>query len=214
MLALALVLGLPTFPALAAPEHWRTEIEALTRDDASHPPASGGIVFVGSSSIRLWKGLVDDFPGLGVINRGFGGSELADSVHYLDRIVLPYRPRTVVLYAGDNDIASGKTPQQVLQDFRVFRQRVHAALAGTRVVFLSIKESPAREGARLLMREANGLVAADCAAAADCRFVDVAGALLHPDGSFRRELFKADGLHLTREGYRRWRAALMPALMP
>jgi hypothetical protein len=96
----------------AAPAEWVAEIERLTAGDGAQPPA-GGVVFVGSSSIRLWSTLAEDFPGVPIINRGFGGSELPDSVHFADRIVMPYRPRAVVLYAGQNDLWAGKSPSAV-----------------------------------------------------------------------------------------------------
>jgi hypothetical protein len=112
-----LAAGLLAAPVLAAPADWAGEIAALTRDDAAHPPPAHGIVFVGSSSIRFWTTLATDFPGRPVIGRGFGGSELADSVYYFDRLVQPYQPRTVVLYAGENDLAAGKSPEAVAADF-------------------------------------------------------------------------------------------------
>ena len=96
--------------ASATPDKWAGDIDRFTADDAAHPPASNAIVFVGSSSIRLWTTLDQDFPGVTTINRGFGGSELADSVFYADRIVIPYHPRMVVLFAGTNDLWAGKPP--------------------------------------------------------------------------------------------------------
>src|SRR5687767_185738 len=90
------------------------EIRAFEAADAKHGPTSGGVLFVGSSSIRLWTTLAKDFPELPVINRGFGGSQIADSIRYAPRIVLPYKPKTIILYAGDNDLADGKSPEQVL----------------------------------------------------------------------------------------------------
>src|SRR5688572_8430374 len=98
---------------LAAPDRWAATIDKFTEADATNPPPRDAAVFIGSSSIVRWPDLEQDFPGAKVINRGFGGSQLADSVYYADRIVIPYRPRTVVLYAGDNDLNSGKTPEVV-----------------------------------------------------------------------------------------------------
>lgn len=209
---LGLLVAAATLPA--APERWREEIDRLTANDAAQPPAAGGVVFVGSSSIRLWTTLVEDFPGVAVLNRGFGGSQLADSVFYLDRLVLPYRPRIVVLYAGDNDIAGGKSPESLLADFRAFRQRIHAALPETRVIFLSIKESPAREKWRERMREANRLVEDDCKQIPLCTFVDVNGAMQTDDKQLRPELFREDRLHLSPAGYAIWKRELAPWLRP
>lgn len=210
-IALTLVLSAGT-TASASPESWVKEINQLTQDDATHPIAPRGTVFVGSSSIRMWKSLSADFPGRPLVNRGFGGSELADSVHYFDRLVQPYRPAVVVLYAGDNDIADGKSPERVLADFRAFRAKLHRALPDTWLVYLSIKECPARAVKRTLVREANRLIAADCQQAEHCRYVDVTTPLQHPDGSFRTELFLPDGLHLDPAGYAIWTHIVQPVL--
>ena|SRR5262245_3274473 len=101
----------------ASPNRWEADIKKFEEADRQNPPAKSAVVFVGSSSIRMWKDLAEDFPDTKVINRGFGGSQLADSTYYADRIVIPYQPRMVVLYAGDNDLAAGKTPQQVFEDY-------------------------------------------------------------------------------------------------
>src|SRR5271166_6572501 len=128
-------------PQSSRSARWEKAIAAFEEKDKLSPPPRNAIVFVGSSSIHFWN--VDkSFPGLSVINRGFGGSELADSVHFAPRIVLPYEPRVVVLYAGDNDLGSGKTPEQVAADFRDFTRSIHSRLPKTRIVFLSIKPSP------------------------------------------------------------------------
>lgn len=212
-LLVALTLVLPA-TAIAAPEHWAAEIDALTAGDSDHSPAPGGIVFVGSSSIRLWKSLAADFPGLNAINRGFGGSELADSVHYMDRIVLRYRPRLVVLFAGTNDLWNGKSPAQVAADFRTFRARLQAAAPGTKLVFLSINPAPSRARVHDRMRDANALIAADCATGPRCVYVDVATPMLGSSGSTRTELFLDDQLHLNADGYAVWRRVLAPHLQP
>ena len=208
-----LLLGGIGLPAMAKPEQWQADIARFEAADEAQPPGAGGVVFVGSSSIRLWSTLAEDFPGVALVNRGFGGSELADSVFYADRIVLPYQPRLVVLYAGDNDIKNGKTPEQVAADFRAFRTELHQARPDLPILYLSIKECPARVQWREQVKEANRLIAADCATQPNCTFVDVGTALLQPDGSFRAELFQADGTHLTRAGYERWREIVAPYLV-
>jgi lysophospholipase L1-like esterase len=200
--------------AWATPDKWSGEIEKLVAADASQRPAPGGVVFVGSSSIRLWTSLAQDFPGINALNRGFGGSELADSVFYADRIVVPYAPRTVVLYAGENDLAAGKSAETVLADFRAFRTKVHAALPMTRILFLSIKASPSRAKVLPAVKRANELIAADCATDPRCTFVDVATPLLDAQGSYRPELFRDDQLHLKPAGYEIWTKVLAPYLKP
>eukprot|EP01031_Cornospumella_fuschlensis_P005759 gene5759-7150_t len=133
-----------THPLAAAPEKWAAEIEKYTQADTLKAPAQGSVVFIGSSSIRKWTSLVTDFPGVTLLNRGFGGSELPDSVFYADRIVIPYAPRLVVVYAGENDLQAGKSAESVLAAFQAFHAKVHAALPKTKIIFLAIKESPSR----------------------------------------------------------------------
>lgn len=201
-------------PALATPDQWAADIDKFSAADAAQPPAAGGVVFVGSSSIRLWSTLAEDFPGVPVINRGFGGSELADSAFYADRIVIPYQPRLVVVYAGENDLNAGKSPETVLADFQAFRARVHAALPATKIIYLSIKESPSRAKVRMQVQAANRLIAADCATDPRCTFVDVATPLLDAAGGYRPELFREDQLHLLPAGYAIWTRVLAPYLKP
>ena len=113
-------------------------IEEFAKTDAAQPPVQGGIVFAGSSSIRLWTSLAEEFPALPVLNRGFGGSQLPEVMAFADRIILPYRPREVVVYCGANDIAAGRTPEQVIADFKTLVKTIHAALPEARVMFISI----------------------------------------------------------------------------
>lgn len=192
---------------------WEAQIQAFEAQDRKQAPPRQGVVFIGSSSIRLWD-LGKSFPDLPAINRGFGGSQLADAARYVDRIVAPYAPRVVVLYAGDNDIAAGKSPEQVAADYRAFVQRVHAALPAARIVYLAIKPSLARWKLVDKMRRANGLIRA--AAREDRRlvFVDVDPPMLDANGKPRPELFKPDGLHLNDEGYKLWAELLRPHLAP
>ena len=125
------------------PSRWEKEVAAFEKQDAAKPPPKGGVVFVGSSSIRMWK-LEKSFPGSDVLNRGFGGSQIIDSVELAPRLVLKYQPRLVVFYAGDNDIGGGKSPEKVLADFTAFVEVVHKELPKTRIAFIAIKPSVAR----------------------------------------------------------------------
>jgi lysophospholipase L1-like esterase len=198
--------------AHATPDNWAADIDHFTATDTAHPPPQGADVFVGSSSILFWTTLAQDFPGVASINRGFGGSELADSVFYADRIVIPYHPRLVVLYAGENDLWNGKTPGTVAADFKTFRTKLHAALPETKLLFLAIKESPAYAKVREQVFAANKFIAADCATDARCTFVDVATPLLDEKGRTRPELFRDDQLHLAPAGYAIWTKVLAPYL--
>ena len=203
-----------TQPLAAAPEKWAAEIEKYTQADTLKAPAQGGVVFIGSSSVRKWTSLATDFPGVTLLNRGFGGSELPDSVFYADRIVIPYAPRLVVVYAGENDLQAGKSAESVLAAFQAFHAKVHAALPKAKIIFLAIKESPSRAKIRDKVLLANKLVAADCARDPRLTFVDVATPMLDAQGKTRPELFIADQLHMNPSGYVIWTKVLAPYLKP
>jgi lysophospholipase L1-like esterase len=202
-------------PALALdPTRFEAEIRAFEAADRANPPSLGGVIFVGSSSIKNWTNVAADFPAVPVLNRGFGGSTLADVVYYADRIVLPYRPRLVVLYAGDNDLTLDRTPARVVADYRAFVARLRSAWPGARVAFVSIKPSPARRTYIDRMRETNQRIREDIARDSLQAYVDVFTPMLDATGQPRAELFKSDSLHMTRAGYLLWRALLAPVVRP
>jgi lysophospholipase L1-like esterase len=190
---------------------WETQVKAFEEQDAKNPPPQNAILFVGSSSIRLWK-LSDSFPQLSTINRGFGGSHLVDSVHYAERLIVTHKPRVVVVYAGDNDLASGKTPQRVANDFEALIKKVHAALPNTRIVYIGVKPSMARWKLIDTVREANRRMREIAARHEQVIFVDVEQAMLNDQGQPRPELFVKDGLHMTPEGYEIWTRLIAPHL--
>jgi lysophospholipase L1-like esterase len=198
-------------PALD-PRRFEAEIQAFEAADRASPPSPGGVVFVGSSSIKNWTGVAADFPGVPILNRGFGGSIMADVVYYMGRVVIPYRPRLVVLYAGDNDMAEGRTPERVLGDYRAFVTRLRSALPGTRLAFVSIKPSPSRRSYSERVRETNRQIRAATAGDSLQTYVDVFTPMLDPTGQPRPELFQADSLHMTRAGYLLWRSLLAPVV--
>jgi len=200
-----------TQPGAAAADPWATEIARFAAADVASPFAPGGVVFVGSSSIRLWD-LAAAFPNHRVLNRGFGGTQVIDSVRHVDRLVIGHKPAIVVFYAGDNDLSAGRTPQQVAADFKAFCARVHAALPETRIAFIGIKPSIARWALIGKVREANNLVRADCDRDDRLGFVDVDAAMLGWDGKPRPELFVKDGLHMSAKGYDIWSALVRPFL--
>ena len=209
---------LALLPVLSAAAHAQTaarakvpfesEILAFEGADRTTPPPLGGVVFVGSSSIRMWKNVADDFPGVPLLNRGFGGSTLPEVVQLTPRIVLKYRPHLVVLYAGDNDLNAGRTPANVLNDYRTFAGMVHRALPSTRIAFVSIKPSPSRWKIADRMREANALVQREIARDTLASYVDVFTPMIGANGHPRAELFGPDSLHMTRAGYLLWKERL------
>ena len=193
------------------PDRWESAIRAFEESDRKNPPEEGGIVFLGSSSFRRWD-LERHFPGKGLINRGFGGSQMADALRYLDRIVLPLKPRTLFLYEGDNDLANGKTPETVEKEFREMVARVHATLPETKIVFVGVKPSIRRWHLIGKVRDANARVRGITERNDLLEFVDVDGRLLGSDGEPRRDLFVDDELHLNDSGYAIWAELVAPHL--
>ena len=204
-----------TLPLQAAPPSpsakWEKAISEFEDQDQKSPPPKGAVLFVGSSSIRLWK-LEKSFPHLATINRGFGCSEIADSVHFADRIVLKYKPKTIVFYAGDNDIAHGKSPEQVARDFQAFVKTVYEKLPKTNILFVAIKPSLARWKLAETMQQANNLIQAQCETNERLVFIDVWKPMLGEDGRPRAELFLKDGLHMNDKGYQIWASLIRPHL--
>ncbi len=200
--------------ASAQPAKWQKDIDAFVAADAAQAPQPRGIVFVGSSSIRMWNSLQEDFPSLHVVNRGFGGSQLADSVHFFDQLVRPHAPRTVVLYAGDNDLWSGKSPETVLADFQAFCAKVHESFPAARIAYIAIKPSPSRWKIREQMIRTNELIAAECARDSRRTFVDIFTPMLDANGQPRPEFYLEDMLHMNAAGYEIWTRALAPVLTP
>ena len=189
---------------------WEAEIAAFEASDRTNPPPRNSILFIGSSSFRLWKTLAQDFSDKPVINRGFGGSEIADSTALASRIIFPYHPRMIVLYAGDNDLAGGKSPQRVVSDYRAFVRTIRAQLPETRIAFLSIKPCPSRWR---LKNEINA-VNHEIAAMKDkgLLFIDIYPPMLGPDGNPRADLFMPDGLHPNEKAYHLWATIIEPCL--
>jgi lysophospholipase L1-like esterase len=196
----------------SAGNKWETEIVKFEQSDKQYPPPKGAVIFIGSSSIQMWQSLAEDFPGIKVVNRGFGGSELADSTFYVDRLVTPLRPKMVILYAGDNDLANRKSPQQVFEDYKAFVERVQQKLPGTKIGFISIKPSPARVALLQSVKEANLLIKTYAADHKGLLYIDVFTPMLGKDGGPRPELFGPDRLHMTREGYELWKSVIGPFL--
>lgn len=200
-------------PVVTPADPWAEAIAAFARADGQDP-RTGGVVFVGSSSIRLWADLEQRFKTHAALNRGFGGSTLADCLRHLDRLVLPHKPRVVVIYAGDNDLAAGRTPQQVFDDFVSLTARIHERLPKTEVAFVSIKPSPARADLLDRIRDTNTRVRDHVARNPDyLSYVDVFSPMLNKEGRPRAELFGQDALHLNADGYALWSSLITPVLL-
>ncbi|MGE5117637.1 MAG: SGNH/GDSL hydrolase family protein [Betaproteobacteria bacterium] len=201
--------GAAAQPAAPLDDRWRDAFAAFAAADRAHAPQPGGVLFVGSSSIRLWDDLERQFDlAQPIVKRGFGGSRLADCARHVNRLVVPYRPRLVVVYAGDNDLAEGAAPERVLADYRRFVEAVHAALPATRIAFVSIKPSPSRLALLPDIRAANALIADYSRTQAGLDYIDVYSRMLDASGRPRAELFRPDALHLNAAGYALWQQVI------
>ena len=215
-IALALVLSLTTTAAAQSvasdPARWEADIAAFEAADRTSPPPAGGIVFIGSSSIRLWTTLATDFPGLPVINRGFGGSKLAEVTAFVRRIVTVYRPRQVVIYCGGNDINAGRSAAEVVADTKALVRAIHADLPSANIAYISIAPNPARWAQNTTVRQVNGAVAEWMAGDPRLKFIDVYTHMLGADGLPKPDIFVEDRLHMNGKGYAIWREVVGAAV--
>jgi len=224
VVALMVTLGLMSLARFVAklrsadPTIWEGAIRKFREEDRRNPPPKGVIVFTGSSSIRFWKSLKEDMAPLPVLNRGFGGSQIHQVTHYADRIVLPYKPRAVVFYAGENDMAGlffskKRTPVEIRDAYRGFCEKVHVALPQVPIYYISTKPPKRRLRLWPAMQEANQLVREYCASDGRLHYIDIVPAMLDAEGNPRRDVFKWDGIHLNETGYAIWKSIVRPVLV-
>jgi lysophospholipase L1-like esterase len=195
----------------AAAPRFEAEIAAFEAYDHKNAPPQDPILFVGSSTVRLWQ-TADAFPGLPVINRGFGGSMIDDVNHYADRIVFKYKPRIIVFYSGDNDLAAGRSADRVFNDFTSFVTSVHERLPNTPLIYLAIKPSIARWKLWPQMQEVNSRVKELAQQNKQPTYIDTAPPLLGDDSEPQKLLFRDDGLHMNDKGYALWNKLLLPVI--
>jgi len=188
---------------LALQDKWEADIRKFEEADQKAAPPENGIVFVGSSSIKLWK-TKEAFPDLPVINRGFGGSEMGDSAKFAERIVIAYKPKTVIVFAGGNDIHGGKTPEQVADAFGELFRKVHSALPKTKVYFISLFPNVARASEDEKCKKANDLIREFTKTDERLGYIDARSRMENPEGKARPELLRPDGLHMNDDGYKIW----------
>lgn len=194
-------------------KEWEKEIGAFLDIDQKQTPPPHPIVFTGSSTIRLWTSLRQDFPKLNVINRGFGGSRLDDLVFFAPKIVSPYKPKMVVVYSGENDIEAKEPAENALSDFKAFIAFRDKSLPKTPIIYISMKPSILRWNLWPEMKRGNELIKAEVVRHKNVRFIDIASKMLGPDGGKpAADIFVADGLHLNAKGYAIIRSALLPYL--
>lgn len=212
-LSLFLVLGIDSIRAQNKP--YFNEIAAFKEQDKRKPPAKHAILFTGSSSFRMWNNMQDDFPGYSILNRGFGGSTLQDLIYYVKDIIFPYQPKQLVIYCGENDLASSDTvtASMVLDRFRYLFTLVRKKYPKIPIVFVSIKPSPSRE--RLLSKviEANTGIRKFLAKQPNTFYADVFHKMIGKDGHINTGLFLEDNLHMNKSGYAIWKSTIKPFLL-
>lgn len=190
------------------------EIQAFKKQDSAHFPAKQSILFVGSSSFNFWKDVQDYFPGYPIINRGFGGSTLADVIRYAPDIIYPYEPKQVVIYCGENDLADANvTPQVVLDRFKTLFGMIRGKFKNIPIVYVSIKPSPSRAHLMPVMVSANKMIKAFLNKQSKAIFVDVYSKMLQRDGTPRTDIFTSDNLHMNAKGYAIWKKELQSKLI-
>lgn len=199
--------------ASAQTSAFEKEILAFETQDRATPPPPDVILFTGSSSIRFWADLPTYFPDKVVLNRGFGGSELSDVRHFADRVIVRYQPKQIVLYAGENDIATGKqTARQTYDRFVDLFRYVRKKLPKATFTYIAIKPSPSRRAFWPAMDDANRRISRFLARKSNAQFVDIRPTMLGPNGQPVPALFRPDSLHMTEKGYQRWAPVLRPYL--
>lgn len=192
-------------------ERWEKEIAGLEKRQLAAKHEKGGIVFVGSSTIRLWD-TAKAFPDWKPINSGFGGSEIRDSTMFAERIVLVHEPRAIVFYAGDNDVNSGRKPEQIADDFRAFVEVVRKELPRTQIHFIAIKPSISRWKQFETQKKSNELVKEFCRKDERLNYIEIVAPMLGEDGKPKPELFVLDGLHMSAKGYEIFNEAVRKAV--
>lgn len=192
------------------PLRFQSEIDELTNQEKIEGTGTGGIMFLGSSSIRMWKTLEQDFNGYPVYNLGFGGSHTSDVLYYFQDLVVPYQPAIILFYEGDNDLASGKSPGEVFRDFKQFHKRVRADLPGTEIGFIAVKPSPSRWNLKDEYEEYNNKILSYCRKKDDLTYIDVVTPMIAENGRPIPAIFLSDSLHMNEAGYDIWEKQVRP----
>ncbi|MBC7827301.1 MAG: G-D-S-L family lipolytic protein [Chitinophagaceae bacterium] len=200
-------------PAKAQP--FIGEIAAFKKQDSVKMPPKNAILFVGSSSFRMWTNVQEDFPMYSIINRGFGGSSLTDVIRFADQVIFPYQPAQVVIYCGENDLASSDTvsAQIVFDRFQQLFSLIRKQMPETPIAFVSIKPSPSREHLLQKVITANELIKTFLKKQTKTAYIDVFSAMIDEQGKPKPELFIDDRLHMNKKGYAIWLQVIEPHLI-
>jgi lysophospholipase L1-like esterase len=205
----------PTAPVKMLPrnfEKWEKNVAAFEKSDAQNPPPKRAVLFVGASTIVRWKSLAEDYKGIVVLNRGFGGNQIADSTHFAERMIFPYEPKMIFLRAGGNDIHMGRSVDEVFGDFKDFVAKIRMRLPEVPIAYIALSPSPSRWNEREAGDKLNAFIAGYIKTQKNLLFVDTSKISLGADGQARPELFVADRLHFSEEGYKLLAEAVRPFL--
>lgn len=192
------------------PDRWEESVQQFEESDKANPPEEAPILFVGSSSIVMYKDLADHFPEHKVLNRGFGGSQFSDLLRYDDRVIYPYKPSKIFIYEGDNDLAAGEKPKNIIKEAKELRERIARELPDVPVVFISPKPSVARWEMKKQYEELNRRLKKYAEEEPLTMFADVWAAMLDENGKVYDHVFIEDNLHMNEEGYKIWQSVLAP----
>lgn len=195
---------------------FQKEIDAFVLQDSLHPPVGQPILCIGSSSFTKWKDIEAYFPGMGMLNRGFGGSSLPDVIHYAPQVIFPYHPRQILIYCGENDIAATPQPstQTVVKRCKELLRLIRSKWKEVPIIYISIKPSPLRWNLEASFVEANRGIQRYMRKQKNMQLLDVHSAMLTATGEPRPELYISDRLHMNEKGYEIWKNLLLPLLQP
>ncbi|MEP6676677.1 MAG: GDSL-type esterase/lipase family protein [Ferruginibacter sp.] len=198
----------------AQPERFSGEIKAFKKQDSIHPPPQNAILLIGSSSFTKWTDVQDYFPGHTIINRGFGGSTLPDLIYFVKDVIIPYHPKQIIIYCGDNDFVApgGATAAIVVERVKQLFQLIRAQYPKVPVAYVSIKPSPSREKFLPLVKEANAMIKQLTEKEKHISFINIFDAMLNTDGSINKDIFLSDNLHMNAKGYKIWADIMKPYL--
>ena len=204
-------------PSAAVKPHdfakWEQSIAAFEKSDAINPPAKNALLFIGSSTIVRWKSLATDFPGVTILNRAFGGNEIADSTHFAERMIFPYEPKMIFLRAGGNDIHAGKSAEEVFHDYKTFVTTIRAKLPNVPIAYIALSPTPARWNEKPEGDQLNAAIADYSKKNKNLIFIDASSITLDAEGKVRPELFVADQVHFNSAGYKLLAEAVRPHLL-
>lgn len=204
------------FPALfSEAQPFAGEIAEFKKQDSVSFPPQNAVLFVGSSSFRMWKDVQDHFPGHVIINRGFGGSTLLDVTRYANDIILPYKPKQVLIYCGENDFAANDSlnPAQLAQRFIDLFKIIRGRYRKVPIAYVSMKPSPSRKHLMEKFDAANVMIREFLAKKRRTAFIDVYHAMLKEDGTPMTDIFLGDNLHMNAKGYAIWQQLIEPHLL-